>query len=387
MRYDDEVTLGWAADDFGHHVHLRPAQVLRPTSVADIQAVLAEGLPVRPRGQGHSAYGQAQISGGVVVDMSAFATIHAVRTDRIVVDAGARWSSVLAATLPAGLTPPVLTDYLEISVGGTLSAGGIGGASHQHGLQVDNVLVLEVLTTDGQIVTCGPGDKLFDLVRGGAGRHGIILRATIPLIPAPTRVRRHLLRYPDLPTFLADQRALLASRRFGYLEGQAKPGWEFEIEAVTYGSASVDGLRYSSAEPVEDLSYFDFLNRVAEGETFLREVGDWHRPHPWIEVFLPDDATDAFLTGLVAESTWDGDLGENGVFLVYPVDTTLITAPSPRLPRTPTVFLAALLRTARDPATLGAMLAANARLRRRAEAVGGTIYQDSPAGEGGIQWT
>jgi cytokinin dehydrogenase len=246
------------------------------------------------------------------------------------------------------------------------------------------VLVLEVLTTDGQIVTCGPGDELFDLVRGGAGRHGIILRATIPLIPAPSRVRRHLLRYPDLPTFLADQRVLMASRRFDYLEGQAKPGWEYEIEAVTYGSASLDGLRHASAEPAEDLSYFDFLNRVAEGETFLREVGDWHRPHPWIEVFLPDDSTDTFLTDLVAGTTWD-DIGENGVFLIYPIDTTRITAPRPRLPGTPTVFMAALLRTAKDPATLHAMLAANSLLTRRAAAVGGTIYQGSPAGEGGNQ--
>ena len=36
-------------------------------------------------------------------------------------------STVLGATLPAGFTPPVLTNYLETTVGGTLSRGGAAG--------------------------------------------------------------------------------------------------------------------------------------------------------------------------------------------------------------------------------------------------------------------
>jgi FAD/FMN-containing dehydrogenase len=44
----------------------------------------------------------------------------------VTVEAGARWSEVLRATLAQGKTPPVLTGYLELSVGGTLIAGGVG---------------------------------------------------------------------------------------------------------------------------------------------------------------------------------------------------------------------------------------------------------------------
>jgi FAD/FMN-containing dehydrogenase len=286
------------------------------------------------------------------------------------------------------LTPPVLTDYLELSVGGTLSAGGIGGATHRHGLQVDNVMELEVLTPDGQVRTCTAGDDLFDLVRGGWGRHGIILGARIPLIPAHTHARRYVLRYPDLAQFLADQRLLLAGRHFDHLEGQAKPGWVYEIEAVSYytpPAAPIDvpaGLSYERVESVADLTYFDFLNRVAEGEQFLRQIGDWDRPHPWADLFLPDTAADEFLTGLMAEMTIE-DLGENGVFLIYPFDTTVATAPRPRLPETPTAFLVALLRTAADDAALARMLAINDDLRRRTLAVGGTVYQDWT---GGTPW-
>jgi cytokinin dehydrogenase len=377
----DERSLAWAAEDFGHHTHVRPAGVLRPGSAADIQAALASGRPLRARGQGHSTAGQAQVSGGVVVDMSGLNAIGPLRTDHIFVGAGARWSSILAATLPQGLTPPVLTDYLELSVGGTLSAGGIGGAAHQHGLQVDNVLEMEVLTTDGRISTCTAGDELFDLVRGGWGEHGIILGAKLRLIPAHTRARRYLLRYASLPQFLADQRLLMTSRRFDYLEGQAKPGWVYEIEAVTYHTPPgkpVDlpgGLSYDRIEAEEDLGYFDFLNRVAEGEQFLRQTGDWDRPHPWADLFLPDTAVEEFLAELMAGMTIE-DLGENGVFLIYPFDTTKARAPRPRLPGTPTAFLIALLRTAADDAALTRMLALNDDLRRRTHAVGGTVYQD-----------
>jgi FAD/FMN-containing dehydrogenase len=85
--------------------------------------------------------------------MSRFRTIGAVEGDRIVVEAGAKWSEVLRVTLPRGVTPPVLTDYLELSVGGTLVVGGVGGTTSAFGLQSDHVIELEVVTGTGQKVT------------------------------------------------------------------------------------------------------------------------------------------------------------------------------------------------------------------------------------------
>jgi FAD/FMN-containing dehydrogenase len=57
---------------------------------------------------------------------------------------------VLDRALPRGLTPPTLTDYQDLSVGGTLSVGGIGGAMFRYGAQVDNVVALEVVTGVGR---------------------------------------------------------------------------------------------------------------------------------------------------------------------------------------------------------------------------------------------
>lgn len=373
--------MAWAADDFGHIVHIQPAGVLRPSSVADVVVALQEGHPLRARGQGHSTAGQAQQAGAVIVDMSYLNAILSVTSSYVEVEAGARWSEVLAATLPRGLTPPVLTDYLELSVGGTLSLGGIGGAAHQHGLQADNVLSLDVLLPDGEIQTCGAGDRLFDRVRAGEGSHGIIVRARLRLIPAPARARRYLLHYSDLAQFLNDQRTLMASRRLHYLEGQAKPGWFYELEAVAYYSGDqpdadslLGDLSHEFVESVEDLTYWEFLNRLAPGEQFLRSVGDWQRPHPWTGVFLPDSVADAFLAGWLASKTVDA-VGENGTVLIYPFDTGLVTAPLLRVPDEPVAFLFAVLGTAPDNETgLARMITGHRDLRDRALAAGGTIY-------------
>ena len=95
-------------------------------------------------------FGRSQARGGIVVDMTRLQTVRSVERDRVIVDAGAAWSQVLAATLPRGLTPPVLTDYLELSVGGTIIVGGVGGTTSRYGVQADNVLEMEVITGTGE---------------------------------------------------------------------------------------------------------------------------------------------------------------------------------------------------------------------------------------------
>lgn len=383
MYLDDEKTLRWAADDWGHLVHRRPRAVLQPGTVGDIVDAAARGLPLLARGQGHSTAGQAQAPGGIVVDMSALHAVHVVAADRVVVDAGARWSEVVAATLPHGRTPPVLTDYLELSVGGTLSVGGIGGTTQHHGLQTDNVLEFDVVTADGELRTCSPNrhPELFDAVRAGHGEHGIIVRATLRLLPAPTDTRRHQLYYRDLDTFLADQRRVLADGRFDFLQGQAEleeeGGWHYVLDVATFGAGPcLDDLAYErGTEEVEDLSYFDFLNRIAPVEALLRESGQWFHPHPWTNLFLPDSGTDTVVAGTMAGLQLD-DIGDTGVVLVYPFHTGRIATPGVRLPREPVAFLFALLRTAPpdDERALGRLVGANRTLGDRVRAAGGTVY-------------
>src|SRR5919107_943699 len=116
----------------------------------------SQGIQVAARGQGHSTLGQAQVEAGVVIDMSALAAIYEINENDALVGAGLRWSDLLRQTIPLGLAPPTLTDYIDLSVGGTLSVGGVGGQTFREGPQVDNVLELTVVTGRGEVVTCSP---------------------------------------------------------------------------------------------------------------------------------------------------------------------------------------------------------------------------------------
>ncbi len=144
----DDASRAAAADDFGHLVHRQPRAVLKPGSVNDVVELVRfarrNNIQVAARGQGHSTQGQAQVEAGVVVDMSTLATVHEINPTNALVDGGARWLDLLVQSIPQGLTPPTLVDFLELTVGGTLSLGGIGSQAFRFGAQVDNVIELQV---------------------------------------------------------------------------------------------------------------------------------------------------------------------------------------------------------------------------------------------------
>lgn len=393
VLYTDDAARAAASNDFGHLVHRLPLSVLKPGSIQDIvriiQFAIGNNLKVAARGQGHSCYGQAQVQEGVIIDMSTLNKIHNLSADRVVVDAGVVWSQLLKATLEQKLTPPVLTDYIELSIGGTLSLGGIGGASHRYGVQVDNVLELQVVTGLGKLETCSPitNRDLFEAVLAGLGQCGIIVRATIRLIEAFTNVRVFLLYYDDLDTFTHDQRLLIADERFNYVEGQVVPdtkgGWRYMLEAANFytppnqpdNTRLLASLSYTSGtEQIEDKSYFDFLNRLAETVAYLKSINIWSNPHPWINLFVPGTVVEQYVGSLVSTLTV-ADTG-NSPILLYPVKTDRFKLPLFRTPNDSVVFLFAILRTAPldDAATVRKMLDDNRKFFEKNRDIGGTRY-------------
>jgi cytokinin dehydrogenase len=389
----DPALQSATADDFGHIVHRTPQYVLKPASVADISAIVAwaarQGLKVAARGQGHSTYGRPMVPGGVVIDMSTLNTIHSIASDRMVVDAGATWSALIDAALARGLTPPVLTAFTELSVGGTLSVGGIGGTSHLYGMQTDNVLELNVIVADGRELTCSATQNpdLFNAVRAGLGQVGIITRATLKLIPAPARVRRYQLSYPDQATLTADQRKVLSERRFQHIQGRFIPnapgGWKFQLEdGVFYtGSAPDDntvlaGLSDTRASAViADLSYSEYLNTFDALENILRENGQWFNPHPWWLTFLPDSAAESLAAQILDQLTSDG-VGPFGQVTYYPMTTEAFRTPLLRIPGGSVMFPFNLIRlpATSNQAAIDQMVAQNRAFYERIRSAGGLLY-------------
>ena len=70
---------------------------------------------------------------------------------------------------------------------------------------------------------------------------------------------------------------------------------------------------------VQDVPYFDFLNRVRNEEDKLRSIGLWEVPHPWLNMFVPRsrilDFHEGVIKGLLLNQT-----ATSGVTLFNPTN-------------------------------------------------------------------
>jgi FAD/FMN-containing dehydrogenase len=388
VLHTDIAATAASAEDFGHIVHRRPLAVLQPGSVDDIVRLIGFAarlqIGVAARGQGHSAYGQAQVDAGVVIDMRALASVHDVDGSCADVDAGATWRGVLDRTLPRGLTPPTLTDYQDLSVGGTLSVGGIGGAMFRYGAQVDNVVALEVVTGAGRRAWCSSTrrSQLFEAGLAGLGQCAVIMRAIVRLRPAPARVRLLHLSYEDLRAFAADARAVVRDGRFDTVQGFVVPGaagdWAYLLEATTSSDAGEETLLAGlhdirALAAFSDMTYEAFVKRLDPIVDQQRRAGVWELPHPWFDAWLPDDQAEAFAGSVLSELTLD-DVG-GGPIILYPTRSASFGRPLLRRPAGELIWQFDILRTALPTGTpVQTLIDANRRLYEHVREIGGHLY-------------
>jgi len=330
----DESPRERAAGDFGGLRHELPRAVVRATSHAGVAQALRsarqQGLKVAARGTGHTTRGQSLVRDGVVIDTAGLGEIEVLK-DTVRVGAGARWHQVLQATLARGLMPPTLTDYLGLSVGGTLSVGGVGGQSFRHGLQVDQVDALTVVTGDAEIVDCSATHRedLFQVSLAGLGQCGIIVSATVRLLPAPSVVRVYRLPCATLASFLSAQKCIADSRLAHYLLGSIVPvaqGWRYEIEVCEYvfgqrtpgladllAELAVDG----ACGALEEMGLWQHASRLDAMVVEMRRAGTWDAYHPWMDLFVPDSGAHRVIANALS-AVDPGDVAD-GHIMTYPL--------------------------------------------------------------------
>jgi cytokinin dehydrogenase len=357
--------------DFGRLVTGTPTVVLHPGSVSDVVKMVRyarrHGLSIAMNGQSgtadefesHSNFGQALAPGGIAIDARGLATIHAVGRTVADVDAGVTWAELVAAAAAHGLTPPMLTDFVHLSIGGTLSVGGTGGTMQRVGAQVDNVRALTVVTGEGDVVSCSRQHRrdLFEAVLAGAGQCAIIVRAQIELVPAERQALVFSLFYDDLGTYIADQLTVMNDRRFSYQEGQIvrRPddtGWRYMMEVASYHTppaapdqaALLAGLSDNRAEAVvTNPTYLEWVARVDPAVVALKAAGFWAQAHPWVSLFVPASRTAEFVSAVVAQLT-PPDLGA-GLVTFFPFVPAKLARPLFVVPRSePAAFQLTFLR-------------------------------------------
>lgn len=366
-------------DDFGHLKALKARGTFYPSTVEQICTIVnfarANGISLTCRGKGHSTFGQAQSDGGIVLNLRNLCAVSAPEGNRVTVQAGARWKQVVDATLRHGMTPPVLPDYLGLSVGGILSVGGLGGQALHHGTIADNVLELKVVTMDGNITCCSreTNRELFEASLTTLGQFAIIVEATLRLISAPKTCYVYELCYDNFEMFLAAQRHLLKAKACDYLEGFVNHlKAPFVIEAVGFDKPinfPVEATKSSG----EQKAYSEFLHRLKPGITFFKGNGSWQGAHPWINLFLRDDQVQRFVSDWITASDLTQETGRWPI-LLYPMDRKKLTCPFFQVPDSETVWVFDILRYAGSQERAEELIRRNKNLYTAAKATGATMY-------------
>ena len=168
-------------------VDRRPALIARPADSADVALAVslarANGLELAVRGGGHSFAGHGTTDGGLVLDMSNMRALHVDPQQRIAwAQAGLTAEHYTAETARHGLTTG-FGDTGSVGIAGLTLGGGIGWLVRKHGLTIDDLLAVELVTADGERlqVDFERHPDLFWALRGGGGNFGIVTRLQFQL--------------------------------------------------------------------------------------------------------------------------------------------------------------------------------------------------------------
>lgn len=178
----------------------------RPTSVAELQDLVAASGQVRALGTGHSFNAIADTPGDLVsvAGLPPEAQIDDAACS-VTVSAGMRYGELAGRLDAAGLALPNLGSLPHISVAGACATG-THGSGDGNGVLATTVSALELVTADGELRTLDRGADGFLGAVVALGALGVVVRLTLDVVPAFTvrqRVYERLRGFTDVEEVLA----------------------------------------------------------------------------------------------------------------------------------------------------------------------------------------
>jgi hypothetical protein len=174
---------------FNGGVDKHPAVIVRCVDVHDVQLALAyaqeHGLRIAVRGGGHSIAGHSSVDDGLVIDLSQMKAISVNPTERTATaQPGVLLGELDAATQEFGLAVPAGT-ISHTGIAGLTLGGGTGWLMRKHGLTIDNLLSVEIVTADGALRRASADEHpdLFWGVRGAGANLGVVVSFEYRLHP------------------------------------------------------------------------------------------------------------------------------------------------------------------------------------------------------------
>jgi hypothetical protein len=216
-----------------------------------------------------------------------------------IAESGVTFINLVTATMKYGLVPIIVPEFKTITIGGAVAGGSIESMSYKVGGFHDTCLEYEIITANGEVLTCTPdnGNKLlFQMVHGTFGTLGIISKLTFKLIPSKPYVKVIYKKYKSFEDY-----------RTAILDHYKKRDVDF-----------MDGIIHSPTECVLSLAYFSddapyankydwlkvyYKSTKTRNEDYLKTVDYFFRYNKGVTNVIPKSFIGKLIFGKFTTST------------------------------------------------------------------------------------
>jgi len=197
----------------------RPAVIVQCSGAADVVDAVSfardQNLVLSIKAGGHNVAGNAVNDGGLVIDLSRMRGVHVdPSTQTVRTQGGATWGDTDRETQLFGLAVPggVVS---TTGIAGLTLHGGMGHLRRKHGLSIDNLISVDIVTADGQLrrASATENEDLFWAVRGAGSNFGVVTSFEFQAHPVGPMVMVGAVFYPleDVKELLPAWRDYMAS--------------------------------------------------------------------------------------------------------------------------------------------------------------------------------
>src|SRR5438034_9788127 len=181
----------------------RPALIVQCSGAADVVDAVnfarEQNLLVSIKGGGHNVAGNAVNDGGLVIDLSQMRGVHVdPSTQTVRAQGGATWGDTDREAQLFGLAVPggVVS---TTGIAGLTLHGGVGHLRRKHGLSIDSLRSVDIVTADGQLrkASATENEDLFWAVRGAGSNFGVVTSFEFQAHPVGPMVMVGAVFYPQ----------------------------------------------------------------------------------------------------------------------------------------------------------------------------------------------
>ncbi|KAM7213128.1 FAD binding domain containing protein [Rhypophila decipiens] len=195
-EYNTTITGYYAADV----QDVKPRCILKPTTAEHVSKAIkvlnspqgqSQGWKLAVKSGGHAPYASNNVQNGVTIDLARMNSVSyrackpSSKYGFASIGAGARWGDVYSALESQGVMVGGGREG-HVGVAGFLLGGGFSWYSGKRGMALDNLASMEVVLSDGRIVTAKGTQNadLFKALKGGLNNLGIVTKFEMKTFPS-----------------------------------------------------------------------------------------------------------------------------------------------------------------------------------------------------------